>query len=176
MMLRRKLALVAGVALGLASIEAGAAAQRYPSPVEVAVSQNGKRLFIVCEGTDEVVVYDTSSHAVARRIAVGRAPKDLTLSPDGKRLYVANSWSDTVSEIDAQSLEVVRNLATGFEPNAAMVDRAQRYLYVANRISGDVSVVDLATGQETKRLVAGRGASYLALSSDGSKVYCTHIY
>ena len=32
------------------------------------------------------------------------------------------------------------------------------------------------TGQETKRLLAGRGASYLAISPDGKWVYCTHIY
>jgi YVTN family beta-propeller protein len=37
-------------------------------------------------------------------------------------------------------------------------------------------VIDLGTGQEAKRLVAGRGASYLALSPDGKWIYCTHIY
>src|ERR1039458_512353 len=178
MMLRRNLPLLALAALSLASTEAGAPAPatRDPSPVEVAVSPNGERLFVVCEGTDEVVVYDNRAHAIARRIHVGRVPKDLTLSPDAKRLYVANSWSDTVSEIDTLSLAVVRTLPAGFEPNAVVVDRAQRYLYAANRIGNDVSVVDLSTGQETKRLVAGRGASYLALSPDGGKVYCTHIY
>jgi len=173
---RRKLPLMALVAVALASIQAGAPAPRYPSPVEVAVSANGERLFVVCEGTDEVVVFDTRTHAIARRVHVGRAPKGLSLSPDGKRLYVANSWSDAVSEIDTQSFEVLRSLPAGFEPNAVVVDGAQRVLYVANRVSDDVSLVDLATGKETKRLVAGRGASYLALSPDGKKVYCTHIY
>jgi YVTN family beta-propeller protein len=89
---------------------------------------------------------------------------------------VANSWSDNISEIDTQSLQVTRTLPAGFEPNAVVVDRAQRNLYIANRIGGDISVIDLATGQETKRLVAGRGAAYLALSPDGGKLYCTHIY
>ena len=36
--------------------------------------------------------------------------------------------------------------------------------------------MDLASGQEVKRLAAGRGASFLALSPDGAFVYCTHIY
>ena len=31
-------------------------------------------------------------------------------------------------------------------------------------------------GQETKRLLAGRGASYLARSPDGKSIYGTHIY
>ena len=71
MTLRRYLPLLAVVALSPASMEAGAPAPRYPSPVEVAVSPNGERLFVVCEGTDEVVVYDNRAHAIARRIHVG---------------------------------------------------------------------------------------------------------
>ena len=173
-----RIRLLAALALALSSLQAATLtpAVRYPSPVELAVSPNGERLFVLCEGTGEVVVYDNRSHAIVRRIPVGRVPKGLALSPDGRRLYVANSWSDTVSEIDTDSLAVLRSLPAGFEPNAVIVDRAQQFLYVANRIGSDVSVVDLSTGQETKRLVAGRGASYLALSPDGSKVYCTHIY
>jgi YVTN family beta-propeller protein len=49
-------------------------------------------------------------------------------------------------------------------------------LYVANRLSNDISVIDASTGQEIKRLLAGRGASYLALSADGKWIYGTHIY
>src|SRR5208283_4814037 len=70
----------------------------------------------------------------------------------------------------------VETLPTGFEPAGVVVDRSGTMLYVANRLSSDVSVIDLRSGQEIKRLLAGRGASYLALSPDGKRVYCTHIY
>jgi YVTN family beta-propeller protein len=43
-------------------------------------------------------------------------------------------------------------------------------------MSNDISVIDLARGVETKRLLAGKGAAYLALSPDGRRIYCTHIY
>jgi YVTN family beta-propeller protein len=160
----------------LSGIGANPPAVHYPSPIELAISPDGGRLFILCEGTGEVAVYDITAHRVVERIPVGRVPKGLSLGPDGKRLYVANSWSDSVSEIDATSLKVVRTLPAGFEPNAAIADRDGRFLYVANRISNDVSVIDLATGVEVKRLAGGRGASYLAMSPDGSRIYCTHIY
>lgn len=149
---------------------------RYPSPVELALSHDGARLFAVCEGTDEVAVINPKTGFVVRRLRVGQKPKSISLSADGKRAYVANSWSDTVSEIDTGSLEVLRNLPAGREPNSAVADAKGRFLYAANRIGNDVSVIDLAAGQETKRLLAGRGASYLALSPDGSDIYCTHIY
>jgi YVTN family beta-propeller protein len=149
---------------------------RYPSPIELAVSADGSTLFILCEGTDEVVAYDTRAGRILSRIRVGHMPKGISLTADGKRLFVANSWSDSVSEIDTASLAVVRTLPAGFAPNAAVSDRGSRFLYVANRIGNDVSVVDLASGEEVKRLAAGRGASYLTPSPDGGKIYCTHIY
>ncbi|MBZ5581110.1 MAG: hypothetical protein LAQ30_02690 [Acidobacteriia bacterium] len=149
---------------------------RYPSPIELALSPDGARLYVVCQGTDELVAFDLRTRAILRRIPVGREPKSVALSRDARRIYVANSWSDTVSEIDAASLEVVRKLPAGMEPTSAIPDREGRYLYVANRIGGDISVVDLASGVETKRLDAAPGASYLALSPDGSRVYGTHLY
>ena len=67
-------------------------------------------------------------------------------------------------------------LATGFEPISVVSDRQGETLYVADRLSDAISVIDLRSGKEIKRLAAGRGASYLALSGDGTRVYCTHIY
>jgi len=170
------LLMAASAVVVLAAMASEPPAARYPSPIELVISRDGSRLFALCEGTDEVVAYDLASGKIVRRIPVGHVPKGLALSPDGSRLYVANSWSDTISELDTSSLQVVRTLPAGFEPNAVISDRQGRFLFVANRLSNDVSVVDLATGLETKRLVAGRGAAYLTLSPDGSRVYSTHIY
>jgi len=150
--------------------------ERYLSPIEMAFSLDGRWLYVVCEGSDEVRVVDVQSGKVESSIPVGHVPRGIAQSPDSRQLYVTNAWSDSVSVIDTTSLKVVETLPTGFEPAGIVVDRGGTALYVANRLSGDVSVIDLKTGQETKRLLAGRGASYLAISPDGKQVYCTHIY
>ena len=114
---------------------------------------------------------------ILRRIAVGRVPKGFRLLADGTRLYVANSWSDTVSEIDTASLTVVRTLPAGFEPNAAVIGSTPAASSTSRTASATTSRSWTSrTGQEVKRLAAGRGASYLALSPDGASIYCTHIY
>ena len=150
--------------------------ERYLSPIEMALSPDGRLLYVVCQGSDDVRVIDAQTDKIVGSVAVGRAPRGIAISPDGRQLYITNAGSDTVSVIDAVSLKVVQTLPTGFEPDGIVVDRGGETLYVANRLSGDVSVIDLKTGQETKRLLAGRGASYLVLSPDGKLIYCTHIY
>jgi YVTN family beta-propeller protein len=149
---------------------------RYPSPDDMALSADGDRLYVVCGGTDELVVIDRATKTITGRVRVGRLPRGVTVSPDGSRIYVANSWSDSISEIDAASLRLIRNLSAGFEPTGIAVDGRGEYLYAANRIGGDVSVIDLHTGTDVRRLVAGRGASWVTRSADGSSIYVTHIY
>ena len=149
--------------------------ERYLSPGEIAVSPDGSRLYVVCERSDEVRVVDTRTEKVEKRIEVGHVPRGISLSADGKQIYVASSWTDTVSVIDAMKLEVARELPAGFEPISAVADASGSTLYVANRVSNDISVIDLQSGREKKRLLAGRGASYLTTSGDG-RVYATHIY
>jgi YVTN family beta-propeller protein len=148
---------------------------KFLSPGELAVSPDGRHLYVVCEKSDELRVVDTLTGRVLKQIPVGHVPRGLSVSADGKQIYVANSWTDTVSVIDSQKLETIATLKTGFEPISVVADK-KGALYVANRLSSDVSVIDLHTGAEIKRLAAGRGASYLALSTDGTRLYCTHIY
>lgn len=150
--------------------------ERYLSPIEIAVSPDGRALYVVCQDSDELRVVDVSSGTVSKSISVGHVPRGIFLSRDGNRLYVTNAWSDNVSVIDAKALKVVQTLPAGFEPSGVVADINGETLYVVNRLSNDVSVIDLKTGHEIKRLLAGRGASYLSLSPDGKLIYCTHIY
>ena len=107
---------------------------------------------------------------------MGRVPRGFSLSPDGRRLFVTNSWDDTLSVIDTGTLNVVATWPVGAEPSSVVEDRASKRLFVANRISNDVAVLDARTGVEEKRLPAGRGVSYLALSPSGDRLYATHVY
>jgi YVTN family beta-propeller protein len=148
----------------------------YASPLEILFSPDGKRLYVLCQGTDEIRVLDAATYAETKRIAVGHVPRGFSLSPTGDRLFVTNSWDDTLSVIDTGTLSVAATWPEGAEPSSVVEDREGKHLFVANRISGDVAVLDPKTGEEQKRLLAGRGSSYLTLSPDGARIYATHIY
>jgi YVTN family beta-propeller protein len=148
----------------------------YASPLEVLISPDGARLYVLCQQSEEVRVLDAASFAVIRNIAVGRVPRGFSLSSDGERLFVTNSRDDTLSVIDTSTLAVVATWKVGAEPSSVVEDGGGKRLFVANRISNDVAVLNAKTGEEEKRLLAGRGASYLALSPDGARLYATHVY
>jgi YVTN family beta-propeller protein len=155
---------------------ASATESRYKSPDDLVLSADGKRLFVVCSGSDEVLAIDPATRSVVGRAKVGKVPRGIALAPDGKRLYVTNSWSDTVSEVDAASMQVLRTLPAGFEPTGLTVDAAHHSLYVANRLSDDISLIDLETGADVRRFAGGRGASYVTASPNGANIYVSHIY
>jgi YVTN family beta-propeller protein len=148
----------------------------YASPLEVLLSPDGTRLFVLCQTSDEIRVLDAASYATIRKIAVGHVPRGFSLSPDGSRMFVTNSWDDTLSVIDTGKLEVIATWPVGAEPSSVVEDREGKRLFVANRIGSDVAVLDAQTGAEEKRLLGGRGVSYLTLSPDGTKIYATHVY
>jgi YVTN family beta-propeller protein len=148
----------------------------YASPLELLLSPNGSRLYVLCQESEEIRVIDAATYGVIKKIQVGRVPRGLSFSPDGTRLFVTNSWDDTLSVIDTGKLEVVATWPVGAEPSSVIEDRTGKWLFVANRISNDVAVLDAQDGAEVKRLQAGRGASYLALSPDGNRLYATHVY
>jgi YVTN family beta-propeller protein len=172
------LALILAAALVRPSAKAStsAIAERYLSPIEMALSVDGRLIYVVCQSSNELRVVDAASNKVVSAVALGHSPRGIALSPDGKKIYVSNANDDTVSVVDAATFKVVRTLPTGFEPAGLVTDRTGETLYVANRLSNDISVIDVQAGGETKRLLAGRGASYLVLSPDGKFVYATHIY
>ena len=148
----------------------------YASPVELLFSPDGTRLYVLCQQSDEVRVLNATTYAPMKTIAVGHVPRGFSLSANGSRLFVANSWDDTVSVIDTDLLEVIATWPVRAEPSSVVEDRAGKYLFVADRISDDVAVLDAQTGAEVKRLLAGRGASYMTLAPDGSRLYVTHVY
>ena len=147
----------------------------YLTPLELKLSPDGNRIYVVCEGNDSVLAVDTRAKQVVARVKVGRKPRGIALSPDGKTLYVSNEWSDTVSEIDAATFQIRRTLKTGWGPVGLTTDRAGKTLYVANSIADSVSLIDLSTGKEIKRFSTHRYPSQVALSHDGRRVYVSNI-
>jgi YVTN family beta-propeller protein len=147
----------------------------YHTPIDLALSPDGARIYVVCEGTDSVLAVDARSRRVTAEVKVGHRPKGLAVTPDGRTIFVANEWSDTVSEIDAATMKERRTLKTGWAPTSVVIDRSGENLYVANGIGNNISMIPLATGKETRRFLTERSPQHMTLSRDGRRIYVSNV-
>jgi YVTN family beta-propeller protein len=148
----------------------------YKSPIQMLLSGDGQRLFVACEGTNEIPVVDTARRAVTERVAVGRLPFGMALSPDQRTLYVSNRWDNTISIVNLSTMREERALPVGDDPHALALDRGGAHLFVANLSTNDLSVIDTRTEKEIKRLAMGAAPFDLALSPDGRTLYASNQY
>ena len=149
-------------------------APRYKTPLNMALSPNGKEIYVACEASHTVIVVDVQTLEKVAEIKTGYHPADVAFSPDGSRAYVSNRLDDTVSVIDVSSREVTATIAVGDEPHGLLTDTSGKHLYVLNTSSDSISVIDTTTFKEIKRLSASRSPWSLSLSPDGSLFYVTN--
>jgi len=146
----------------------------YKTPLSLALSPDGKELYVACEASGTVIVVDTRTRQKAAEIAVGGQATDVTFSPDGRRAYVSIRLEDSVAVIDVAARKLVQKWRVGDEPHGVLTDPAGKWLYVLNTAEDSVSVVDTATGTEVRRLTASRNPASLALSPDRKRILVTN--
>ncbi len=159
---------------GCAKNNPSSSAIEYKTPFNLAVSRDGTRLYVACEGSDSLMILNAASGEILADVQVENLPHGVCLSPDEKTVYVSNRGTDSVSAIDTAAYEVVKRFTVGDEPHQMAVSDTGDRLYVANAGSYDVSIVDTQTGKEIKRLSAARGTWGTAVSPDKKRIYVTN--
>jgi len=133
-----------------------AEATRYKTPLNMALSPDGRELYVTCESSHTVIVVDATVRRKIGEIPVGHHPTNVTFSPDGSRAYVSNRLDDTVCVIQVAGRKVLQTVSVGDEPHGVLTDASGKYLYVLNTSSDCISVLDTRSMREVKRLAAIR--------------------
>ncbi len=121
-------------------------------PAGLALSPDGKRLYVVCNLSNRLAELDAESGKVLRTFEVGFAPYDVVLA--GKRAFVSN-WGGRRPEAGS---------VTGPGGRGTLV-RVDPVKFIASE--GSVSVIDLESGRVLREILTGKHASGLALSPNG---------
>ena len=145
----------------------------YYSPFNLAVSNDGRDLYVVAEEGNALLVVDTEKQRVTHKVEVGNRPHSVILSKGGETAYISNQWSDNVSVVDLATFKVTDTLKTGGGPAGLALSTDGKYLYTANSFSSSLSVIDLSTGTERKRLTAGNNPAGMQINADGSLIFVT---
>jgi YVTN family beta-propeller protein len=142
--------------------------------MNLALTPDGKELWVTCEASSSVAIVDTVSRQKVAEFAVGGQANDVCFTPDGQRAFVSNRLDDNVSVVEVATRKVVGTVQVGDEPHGVLVDRQGRHLYVLNTSTDSISVIEVATLKEVNRLSASRSPWSLAQSPDGQLIYVTH--
>ena len=85
-------------------------------PMGLAVSHDGRTLFVVTGRGGTLVKLDVATATVRETVAVGKRPWGVALSPDERQVVTANGPSNDVTIVDVQTMQVVQKLTVGRGP------------------------------------------------------------
>jgi YVTN family beta-propeller protein len=117
-------------------------------PRTLAFSPDGARVYVACQGTNELWVLDTAARNVVRRVAVGHKPYGVAVLPGDGRILVSNEGDGTVTVISS-ALVVKKILRVAETPRALAITADGRFAYVTHFLTrgaaGAVTEIDLMT-------------------------------
>jgi YVTN family beta-propeller protein len=145
-------------------------------PKGIAVSPDGKKVYVTNSWNDNVSVIDTAINTVISTVPVGRFPEGIAINPTGTRAYVTNSLDDNVSIINTKTNDVIATVNVGINPVGVAVNPEGTKVYVTNVGNfsvpdNTVSVIDTATDNVTATIKVGQQPVGISVSPDGAKVY-----
>jgi DNA-binding beta-propeller fold protein YncE len=142
----------------------------------LAISRDGKTLFVTRVFAASLSSIDLASGQVKKTVTLSAEPYTAAVSPDGRFVYVS-IWGGTGVEVYmADSLTLVTLLATDAHPNAMTVSNDGRRLFVACANHDSVWVFDTVTFAPIEQIAvalypqepATSTPNALSLSPDGS--------
>jgi DNA-binding beta-propeller fold protein YncE len=116
---------------------------------------DGKRIFVACNKSNEIVEVDADDWSLVRRIPAGNGVYNLGVTPDGKLLVATNKRDASVSIFEIATAKELARLPTKRRVvHGVAVSPDSRYAFVTvegiGEQPGTVEVVDL----EAKKIVA----------------------
>ncbi|HEY5567474.1 MAG TPA: cytochrome D1 domain-containing protein [Gammaproteobacteria bacterium] len=122
------------------------------APHGLAVSRDQQRLYVTCEGRQEVLVIDVSSREILHAIPTNQAGSHmLAVSADGSRAYVSNFWHGTVSVLDLHARRILGQVATGSGTEGIGLSPDGRHAYASSVYINEVVKIDTSTLQVAAR-------------------------
>ncbi|HMA47836.1 MAG TPA: YncE family protein, partial [Frankiaceae bacterium] len=150
-------------------------------PAGLALSQDGRSLYVAENLADSFAVVNPESGTVVQRLATGRYPYGVAVGADGT-VFVSNWGASTVSvfaPVGGGRLAPAPAISAGRHPSALVMNRGATRLFVASGSTDRVSVVDARTRRVLATLAdpppagpdEGTTPDALALSADGTRLF-----
>jgi YVTN family beta-propeller protein len=134
--------------IGVVDVKSGKLLRIIPGgsdPEQLAVSRDGRWLFVANEDVAQTSVIDASDGRVIATVPVGAEPEGVDLRPDGQVVYVTSEADNEVSVIDAVSPKLITTIAVGPRPRSTGFLPDSSRAYVSGENNSTVTVIDART-------------------------------
>jgi YVTN family beta-propeller protein len=122
------------------------------APHGLAASRDRQRLYVTCEGRQEVLVVDVTTRGILHAIRTNQAGSHmLAVSADGSRAYVTNFWPGTVSVLDLRARRILAQIATGSGTEGIGLSPDDRHAYASSVYVNEIVKIDTGTLQVVGR-------------------------
>jgi YVTN family beta-propeller protein len=131
--------------IGVVDVKTGKLLRVIPGgsdPEQVAVSQDGKWLFVANEDVAQTSVIEVSDGKVVATVPVGAEPEGVDMRPDGKVVYVTSEEDGDVAVIDAVNPKLITRIKVGPRPRSTGFLPDSSRAYVGSENGSSVAVVD----------------------------------
>jgi YVTN family beta-propeller protein len=144
-------------------------------PEQLAVSADGRKLYIASEDTGRAIVLEATSGKQLASLPVGGEPEGVTLSPDGKFVYMSSEEDHQIAVIDTQADRVVATFSVGERPRFTEFSDDGRFAFVSSENDGIITVADAKTHKVLRQIKLTGGLLTrpvgMSLSHDGKLLY-----
>ncbi|MGV0794190.1 beta-propeller fold lactonase family protein [Mycolicibacterium sp. XJ1819] len=141
------------------------------TPRDVALTPDGKYLYVANFDVTHVSVIDTETNAIIATIDVGNGANAIGVGNGGERVYVATGTEEGhVVVINTEVNEPVTAIPVGELPSAIAANN-HGPVYVTNRDSQTISMIDPVTNWVERTVEPGFTPIGAALSPDGQTLY-----
>ena len=164
---------------------------RVMDPGGMAVSPDGRLLYIANESADSLSILNLFTGSVQGEIRLGVGPQAVALSPDGRKAFVTDLYSVHVVDTESRTVKSTLHLKElgqdrtrmtvlddGEEvfqgPRDILISPDGRWAYVAVEDTGEVVVLDAVADRVIRKIPVGAYPGGLVLSPDGTKLYVAH--
>jgi YVTN family beta-propeller protein len=140
-------------------------------PYALAVSPDGRQVYVPNHDVNLISVVDTATNTVVRKIAVKPNPHAVAYSVDGRRAYVANHVSNVVTVLDTSNSAILAEIRVGHSPHSIAVSPDRARVYVVNYDGNSTSVIDPATNTVTATIPVQEEPQSVAFAPDSRHAY-----
>ncbi len=144
-------------------------------PEQLAISPDGKLLYVASEDTGLAMVIDAVQGVVIASAPVGGEPEGVGVSPDGTAVFVTSETAGTIARIDRTSNQVTGRVSVGLRPRDIAFSPVGSLAYVPGEFDASLTIVDWRRMQVLHSVkVAGEGARPKGIVAAGDgRVYVT---